>query len=456
MEDPNDEDIVSSRGLRALKPPLPYLGSFFEALQDPCDVKSNPHGRIALCVAENKLILKKLSTRLCTNSVAVSAFNNHDNYCYNDMRGLMHARESVARFLTKKFLKPEHHENGKPNENSDVNAIEAKNVILGSGCAGLLNGLSLCLAEAKDAVLIPSPYYAAFESDVSVVAECVTLKVLMKDPTTGPTPGELEIAYNQAATKNLRVKILLLTNPNNPLGTIYSADTIKKSIDWARGKKIHTIVDEIYALSVHDSHDQSFQSVTKILNNHLGNDVHFLWALSKDFGSSGFRVGVLYTQNQVLNDALGNLNIFSSVSHPMQAVVASLLDDDEFIDEFLETSRTLLKISKSIVTNALDGMDIPYINAQAGIFLYCDFSSLLPEDSFDGEAKLASLIQNEARVVMTPGESQRDKKPGQFRICYAWVTPEVLQFAMGRLKLLTSDIRGNGWENLQSKTYYKF
>lgn len=463
MENSHEKDIVSSRGRRALKPPLPYLGSFFEALQDPCDVKTNPHGRIALCMAENKLIVKELSTRLCTHSVAVSAFDNHDNYCYNDMRGLMNARESVARFLTERFLKPElelehHPSNG--NHDHDLNhvnphVIKANNVILGSGGAGLLNGLSLCLAEAGEAVLIPSPYYAAFESDISIVAECVPLRVLMKDPARGPTPEELQTAYDQAAMKNLRVKILLLTNPNNPLGTIYSADTIHKSIEWARGKHVHTIVDEIYALSVHENSDQSFQSVTKILNNDLGNDVHFLWALSKDFGSSGFRVGVLYTQNQVLNDAISNLNVFSSVSHPMQAVVAGLLDDEQFLDEFLETSRTLLKISKNIVTNALDGINVPYVKAQAGIFLYCDFSSLLPDNSFEGEAQLATLIQNEARVVMTPGESQRDPNPGQFRICYAWVTPEVLQLAMGRLKLLASDIRDNGWESLQYNAYYK-
>jgi len=452
---PNEKDIVSSRGRRALKPPLPYLGSFFECLQNPCDISSNPHGHIALCVAENKLILKDLSSRLCKHSTAVAAFENQDNYCYNDMRGMMSARESVARFLTRKFLKPEQGETPPEDDNSACSAIQADNVILGSGCAGLLNGLFFSLSEANEAVLIPAPYYAAFESDMKVIAQCVPLKVHMTNPTTGPTPEELELAYNHAAEKNLKVSMLLLTNPNNPLGTIYSAETIKKSIEWARGKHVHTIVDEIYGLSLHDSHDQSFQSVTKILNNNLGNDVSFLWALSKDFGSSGFRIGVLYTQNKVLSDALSNLNIFSSVSHPMQAVVASLLDDEEFIDDFLENSRTLLKASKRIVTNALDEMDIPYVKAHAGIFLYCDLSSLLPEKSFEGEAQLAKLMQEEARVVMTPGESQRDEKPGMFRICYAWVTPEVLQLAMERLKLVASDIRSSGWENLCMKPYYQ-
>ena len=192
--------------------------------------------------------------------------------------------------------------------------------------------------------------------------------------------------------------------------------------------------------------DTNFQSVTKILDNNLGNDVHFLWALSKDFGSSGFRVGVLYTQNQVLNSALANLNIFSSVSHPMQAVVADLLDDEVYVDRFLNTSRELLKSSYGIVVTALEELNIPYVKAQAGIFVYIDFSSLLQEPTFESEAKFASLLSNNARMILTPGHCQRDCKPGMFRLCYAWITPDVLKVAMERLKQLVADLRKNGWE----------
>jgi len=45
--------------------------------------------------------------------------------------------------------------------------------------------------------------------------------------------------------------MLLLTNPNDPLGVIYRPDTMRNAVAWARGRKLHTIVDEIFALSVH-------------------------------------------------------------------------------------------------------------------------------------------------------------------------------------------------------------
>lgn len=171
--------------------------------------------------------------------------------------------------------------------------------------------------------------------------------------------------------------------------------------------------------------------------------------MSKDFGSSGFRVGVLYTHNKNILEAFGNLNMFSGVSHPIQAVVGKLLSDDEFVDSFLETSRTLLKVNYDIVTKGLEKMKIPYVVADAGIFVYCDFSSLLPNYSFEGEAQLATLFENYARIVMTPGSSQRDNKPGNFRICYAFVTPEVLKMAMMRLQLCSQVLMEQGWVDIE-------
>mmetsp|Transcript_12203 Transcript_12203/g.22883 ORF Transcript_12203/g.22883 Transcript_12203/m.22883 type:complete len:550 (+) Transcript_12203:45-1694(+) len=454
--------IVSSRGYRALKPPLPYLSAFFQALSNPCHEIHNSQGYIALCVAENKLILDTLSRRLLQQSSQQSsqsyyychaAFESQDNYCYNDMRGMMHARESVARFLTRKFLQP------CTNSTTTSTTISGEHVILGSGCAGLLNGLFFSLLEEGDAVLIPAPYYAAFESDMKVMAQCIPVPVYMANPSKGPTVEELEFA-RVSYKSSVKVKMLLLTNPNNPLGTVYSAQTVKNAIDWARCHDMHTVVDEIYALSIHDTSDDTnhdtndnsnndttdnnndnntFQSVIYILDNQLGHNVHFLWALSKDFGSSGFRVGVLYTQNQVLNNALSNLNVFSSVSQPMQSVIAELLQDDEFIDSFLNHSRKLLRASYEIVVEALEEMKIPYVPAQAGMFVYCDFSSWLPTNTFEGEAMLVTFFQDQVRIIMTPGECQRDDRPGMFRICYAWVTPNVLRIAMERLKHVALD-----------------
>ena len=165
-----------------------------------------------------------------------------------------------------------------------------------------------------------------------------------------------------------------------------------------------------------------------------------LWAFSKDFGSSGFRLGTLYSQNAQFMAAMANINIFTGVSNPVQALATDVMNNkDGWVDTFLDESRTRLRRSYQICTTMLDGLGIPYVEAQAGLFMYIDLSSLLPEKTFEEEAKLCDLVADKAKIVLTPGESQRENRPGMFRICYAWVSVEVLQIAMDRLgKVLKS------------------
>mmetsp|Transcript_6775 Transcript_6775/g.12073 ORF Transcript_6775/g.12073 Transcript_6775/m.12073 type:complete len:488 (-) Transcript_6775:183-1646(-) len=441
-----DHGIISERGELLLTPTLPYIFDYLKCLQDHCDPYTNPKGYIPLCMSENKLIIEHLGVRLMQIETASRAFSDSTVYCYNNTLGLPGPREAVAYFLAKHFMFPEQRD---MSFREALNLIRPEHVAFGSGAASLLSQLALSLAEKGDAVLIPAPYYAAFDADLKIIAGCIAVPVHSSDPTIGPTPDDLEHAATLAEAKGLRVRLLLITNPNNPLGTIYPPELVKSAIDWARSRKMHTIVDEIYALSVHDT---GFESALWTLNNDLRNDVHHVWALSKDFGASGFRIGTLYTQNQALLSAVANLNIFSGVSHPMQMIVSEILTDDHFIYSFLENSRNRIRYSYELVCSRLDEMVIPYIPAKAGIFVYADFSSLLPEQTAEGEARFSSLLLDAARIIMTPGSAQHDKKPGMFRICYCFVNPEVLEMAMQRLDRIVGKIRRRHWDNLNAES----
>lgn len=198
--------------------------------------------------------------------------------------------------------------------------------------------------------------------------------------------------------------------------------------------------------------NHNFQSIIRVLKNDLGNDVHMVWAFSKDFGASGIRVGIVYSQNESFMEALSTLNIFSGVSGPIQYMVSELLTDDMFVTEFLDEARERIVQSYRICTNKLDEMVIPFVPAEAGLFVYIDFSSLLPEPTIEWEEKLSDLIFEQARIVLTPGSNQRDPKPGMFRICYTWVSPEVLSTAMERLSKLVARLRRLDWDDLNNRS----
>mmetsp|Transcript_37031 Transcript_37031/g.45272 ORF Transcript_37031/g.45272 Transcript_37031/m.45272 type:complete len:159 (+) Transcript_37031:306-782(+) len=134
----------------------------------------------------------------------------------------------------------------------------------------------------------------------------------------------------------------------------------------------------------------------------------------------------------------------------MQMILASLLTDDTFVDSFLDQARLQLRRSYEICTRKLQDMVIPFVPAKAGLFIYVDFSSLLPTPDFEGERRFATLVQDVARVVMAPGESMRDGKAGMFRISYACVSNEVLEIAFERLNFLVGKVRKFDWDDLSS------
>ena len=88
-------------------------------------------------------------------------------------------------------------------------------------------------------------------------------------------------------------------------------------------------------------------------------------------------------------------------------------------------------------------MVIPYIPAVAGMLVYADFSSLLPQKTFEWEEILSTILFHHARVVLTPGASQRNVEPGIFRIYYARVSPNVLDIAMERLSRIVARLQSN-------------
>jgi 1-aminocyclopropane-1-carboxylate synthase len=133
-------------------------------------------------------------------------------------------------------------------------------------------------------------------------------------------------------------------------------------------------------------------------------------------------------------------------------VVAELLTDDEFVDSYLDISRDRLRECYHICICKLEEMVLPFIPAEAGMFVYVDFSSLLPQKTMEWEGKLSQLIMDHARMVLTPGESQRDRSPGMFRICYAWNSPQVLEIGMERLSRLVGKIRRMDWGDLNETT----
>lgn len=206
---------------------------------------------------------------------------------------------------------------------------------------------------------------------------------------------------------------------------------------------LHLISDEIYALSTFPNPDYPsavpFTSVlsidpTGIIDKDL---LHVTYALSKDFGYPGAKIGALVTRNQSLKKAVDAVIAFHSVSGPSVAIVTAMLEDRTWCRAFIEIARKRVAEAYAFATSQLHSLGIKYFEGgNAGFFLWVDLSPYLPAEEagksvFDRECELAQKILD-AGVFLHPRE-EHGIRPGWFRIVYT-AERGVVEEGMRRLK----------------------
>jgi 1-aminocyclopropane-1-carboxylate synthase len=162
--------------------------------------------------------------------------------------------------------------------------------------------------------LIPAPYFPAFDNDMAIRNEVIPIPVQPGNTQTYiPTAAEMEDAVVEAAKQGINARMLLITNPGNPLGTLYPEATLKELLLWAVNRGLHVLSDEIYANSKFGVSVDEFVSLEKVASNAVKENllsaelvaelVHTAYGMSKDFGMNGFRVGCLHTKSKDLLEA---------------------------------------------------------------------------------------------------------------------------------------------------------
>jgi aspartate/methionine/tyrosine aminotransferase len=400
---------LSQRGQALADDPVipEYLREHFAGSSAPHEATIRPDGYIPLCIAENKLEAGRLARALATYEVGPEAFG------YDSMIGSQAFREALADFMASRFL---------------VRRFDAGQIAVLAGAGSVLELMFHALCDAGEGVLVPTPSYAGFWLDLETrdALEIVPVHAASDDGFR----MTIEKLEHSLATARCKVRALLFTSPNNPMGWVYSREEIEGIVNWARSKGLHLVMDEIYALSVFG--EAKFTSVASLAPR-LGEDVHIVWAFSKDFGASGLRCGVLVSENQALIRAVDGLSYWAAVSGHTQSLLAQFIADEAAVNEFLEASRRSLAGAYRQVERGLEDLGIPFYAAQAAFFVLCDLRTWLSQPTWEAEHALWRRIVDEVGVNLTPGSACRVAEPGFFRLCFAGVDGETLDEAFRRL-----------------------
>lgn len=424
---------LSQRGLRASETLVRVdFELYFEAVKNLFDKSKNPGGAFPLNVAENKLnwslLREKMEELTAKHSIQDWVAN------YTDSVGSPTFREVMAKFMSKFLTGCE---------------VLPENICLAPGATSVIDLTSWILGEPGDVAVFPAPCYSVYKQDIGNKAAMERYDLIthheLSEVQDGPplTTTHLDKALEEITGQGKRFRMLVITNPDNPTGGVYTKDQLTQFTDWCIARNIHLIVNEIYGLSqINTQHpdlkgdyssDVAFYSFANIMKERKSDYLHHWYALSKDFGASGFRVGVAHSLNKTFISAYNNLNGPSMVSNYTQWIFELALGDHDFVEKYIKVNQELLTENYAVVVRELRKLNVPYVPARGSLFIWLDLSEFLKENSQEAESEFWMKVYKESGVLLTPGDGFGHSKRGQFRLVYTYVPKGDLEVAMQRM-----------------------
>jgi aspartate/methionine/tyrosine aminotransferase len=204
----------------------------------------------------------------------VSAIKQGNNW-YAPSEGLLELREAICE---------------KEKRVNDVTGLQPESVIVTQGISEGIQMLMAAVVEHGDEVLVPGPTYPPYMSYVKFFGGNPVSYETLEENGWQPNIDDLR----QKVTAKTRAVVLI--NPNNPCGALYSEKIVKSIVDLAGEHKVLLISDEIYDRIVFRT---GFVSAA-----HLADDVSVVGmnGFSKTYLMTGWRLGYMY-----FHDPEGNL-----------------------------------------------------------------------------------------------------------------------------------------------------
>jgi alanine-synthesizing transaminase len=241
--------------------------------------------------------------------------NIGDAQGYSDARGIHAGRLAVAQFF----------------ERRGVAGVGPDDVYLGNGVSELIVMALQALLDTGDEVLVPSPDYPLWTGAVNL---CGGRAVHYRcDETAGWAPDLEHVAAQITGS----TRAMVIINPNNPTGAVYSRQTLLGLLDLARRHDLLVLTDEIYDQILYDGavHNSAAALAPDLVVLTLG-------GLSKTYRLAGFRSGWLVVSGpkHQASDYLDGLELLANMrmcpNVPAQYAIQTALGGLQSISDLLE------------------------------------------------------------------------------------------------------------------------
>lgn len=295
--------------------------------------------------------------------------------------------------------------------------------------------LYAALSVIEGDLILPVPSWVTYAAQASLTGKRVVGVPIAEGHGGVPDVERLGSTIARARAEGADPRILLLTLPDNPTGTLAPSPIVERLCEIAERENLVILSDEIYRDLVHDEGD--FVSPA-----HYSPERTLVTSgLSKNLALGGWRIGHLRTPNGPAGRAwyaalLGVASeIWSSMSSPMDPVAAFALDEPAAVSARVAASRRLHATVARAVGERFQSAGATLRKPQAGFYLYPDFDAFRDQFRRLGlytSADVSTYLLDQHGLAMLPGVSFGEP-------------PEALRF-----RAATSLLYGTGDERLEA------
>ncbi|GEA51566.1 aminotransferase [Vibrio inusitatus NBRC 102082] len=329
---------------------------------------------------------------------------------YCDSKGIYSARKAVVQYYQRKGLR----------------SLDVEDVYMGNGVSELIVMAMQALLNNGDELLVPAPDYPLWSAAVSLSGGNPVHYLCDEQSDWFPDIADIRSKITP------KTRGLVLINPNNPTGAVYSRDLLLQIIEVAREHNLIIFADEIYDKILYDG-----ATHTSIAT--LADDVVMVTfnGLSKAYRICGFRSGWMFITGpqHLAKGYIDGLDMLSSMrlcaNVPMQHAVQTALGGYQSINELILPGGRLLEQRDKAFEMITSIPGVSCVKPKGALYLFPKLDPKIYKIHDDQKMVLDFLKQE--KVLLVQGSGFNWPKPDHFRIV---TLPHIedLEVAIGRFE----------------------
>lgn len=342
-------------------------------------------------------------------------FNLRDAEGYSDSKGIFSARKAIMQYSQIK----------------KIPGVGINDIYTGNGVSELITMAMQGLLDNGDEVLLPAPDYPLWTAAVTLAGGTPVHYMCDEQNEWNPDIDDIRKKITP------RTKGIVIINPNNPTGALYSREILEEIVNVARENELIIFSDEIYDRLVMDG-------LEHIAIASLAPDVPCVTfnGLSKSHRVAGFRCGwmCLSGDKKKMQGYIEGLNLLSSMrlcsNVPAQQIIQTALGGYQSVDELLKPGGRIYE-QRACIYKALNEIDgVSAVKPKAAFYIFPKFD--IRKFNIKDDERFVLDFLRKKKILLVHGRAFNYPEPDHVRIVYLPTVKE-LTMATNALSDFLSD-----------------